>query len=124
MRADTKPRSIEHGCSFDLFLSTLNNPAPAFAGPPQTLRDHIGKREFGDFGAVLLANRPPSGDLSNRVKRLRGLDVAPRDELPLHAHPDQIAEDRRFNYLFVVTPLAIMIWVLAGLIVAWMKGVL
>lgn len=123
MRADTKPRPNEPTCSFGTFRSALNNPAPAFAGPPRTLRDHIGRREFGDFGAVLMAERPASADLSKRVLRWREMDAAPREDLPLRAHPDQTAEDRRFYALYVVAPLAILIWILIGLVAAWMKGV-
>lgn len=122
MRADTKPRPTEPACSLVIFLSALNNPAPAFAGPPRTLRDHIRRREFGDFGPVLMAERPASANLSERVLRWRAMDATPREDLPLRAHPDQTAEDRRFNLLFVATPLAIMILVLTGLLNAWMKG--
>lgn len=124
MRADTKPRPTEPACSFGTFLSALNNPTPAFAGPPRTLRDHIGQREFGDFGTVLMAERPASADLSKHVLRWREMDATPREDLPLRAHPDQTAEDRRFNFLFVVTPTAIMLWILMGLMAAWLKGVL
>jgi hypothetical protein len=122
MRADTKPRPTELACSFTTFLSALDNPAPAFVGIPRSLRDHIGQRELGDFGAVLLAERPVSDDLSAHVARWRASDAARRDDAYLRPHPDQIADDRRFNILFVLTPMAIMIMVLTGLIGAWLKG--
>ncbi|MEG3084847.1 hypothetical protein U1707_14435 [Sphingomonas sp. PB2P12] len=123
MRADTKPRPTEPACSFETFLSALNNSAPAFAGTPRTLRSHVGARQFGDFGTVLMAERPASFDLSKRVERWRGIDMA-REDLPLRAHPDQTADDRRFNVLFVLTPAMILIMVLAGLFSAWWKGVI
>lgn len=126
MRTNTKPRpnvSATQWRNAVLARTDLNHPAPAFTGPPRTLRDHIGKREFGDFGAVLMANRPPSDDLSNRVRRWRDDEVTMRADLLL-PHADQIAEDRRFNLLFVVTPLVIVIGILAGLIAAWLKGAL
>jgi hypothetical protein len=122
MRTDTIARRIERPCSFDQFPAVLDNPTPAFTGIPRTLRDHVGYREFGDFGAVLMAERPASADLSNHVARWRSADR--RDDLPLLAHPDQTAEDRRFSFLFVVTPIVIMLWVLIGLMVAWLKGAL
>lgn len=121
---DTRPSPAEQACSFGHFLVALNNPAPAFAGMPRTLRDHIGARQFGDFGTVLMAERPASHDLSKRVERWRGYDAGRRADLPLRAHPDQIADDRRFNRLFVVTPIAIMMLVLTGLVAAWLRGVI
>lgn len=124
MRADTKSRSTEPACSFTTFLSALDNPAPAFAGIPRTLRDHIGRRELGDFGTVLMAERPVSDDLSAHVARWRASDSARREDAPLHPHPDQSAEDRRFSLLFVLTPIVIMLWVLTGLMVAWVRGIL
>lgn len=123
MRANLKTSPSETACSFDIFVSALDNPAPAFAGMPRTLRDHIGAREFGDFGTVLMAERPASADLTTTVERWRDADVKARADLLL-PHPDQIAEDRRFNNLFVITPMLIVIMVLAGLIGAWMKGVI
>lgn len=123
MRADTKPRPNEPVCSFDVFPTALDHPAPAFAGMPRTLRTHVGARDFGDFGAVLLAQRPASSDLSNRVQRWRDDEVTMRADL-LPPHADQVAEDRRFNLLYVVTPLVIVIGILAALIVAWLKGAL
>lgn len=122
MRAVTKPLPNEPACSFDTFLSSLGSPAPAFASTPQTLRDHIGARQFGNFGTVLMAEQPASADLSNLVARWRAADV--RKDLPLRAHPDQTADDRRFNFLFVATPIAIMMWVVIGLVAAWLRGLI
>jgi len=124
MRADTKPRPTEPACSFTTFLSVLDNPTPAFAGIPRTLRDHIGQRELCDFGTVLLAKRPVSDDLSAHVARWRASDSARRDDASLRPHPDQRAEDRRFDLLFVLIPIAIMLMMLVGLIAAWLRGVL
>lgn len=112
-------------CSFARFLDELGNPPQALAGRlPQTIRTHISARRFGDFGAVLMAERPASADLSDRVTRWRAVDAATREDLPLRAHSDHVAEDRRFNILFVATPVAIMSWVMIGLIAAWLRGVL
>lgn len=91
---------------------------------PQTLRHHIRARELGDFGAVLMADRPVSDDLSARVERWRTIDAAYRDDLPLRSHPDRAAEDRNFNFIFVALPVAIMVWIVAGLIAAWNRGLL
>lgn len=123
MFANNTTRQTETACPFPVFLAALDNPAPIFNVPPRTLRDHISKRHFGDFGAVLMAERPAHDDLSKRVERWRGLDSASREDLPLRAHPDQAADDRRFNLLFVVTPIAISVWVLIGLMAAWLRGV-
>lgn len=124
MRADTKPRPTEPARSFTTFLSALDSPAPAFAGIPRTLREHIGRRELGDFGTVLMAERPVSDELSAHVARWRASDSARRDDAPLRPHPDQRAEDRRFDLLFVLTPIAIMLMVLVGLMAAWLNGVI
>lgn len=124
MRTKTKAREIQRPCTFPVFLAALNNPAPSFAGPPRTLRDHVGKREFGDLGPVLLANRRPSADLSERVIKWRTLEAEEHHNTPLHAHPDQIAEDRRFQVMFVNTPIAIVCAVGIGLATAWFGGAL
>ncbi len=124
MRTDTKPRPTEQGCSFETFLTVLNNPAPVFAVTPRTLRAHIGSREFGDFGAVLMADRPASADLSKRVERWRRADATAREDLPLYAYPERTAEDCLPNWLVAGVPIAILIWILIGLIAAWMKGVI
>lgn len=58
MRTGTSARQIERPCSFDQFLTVLDDPAPAVSDVPRTLRDRVGYREFGDFGTVLLANSP------------------------------------------------------------------
>ena len=125
MRTNTKAWPAEWPCSLGTFMQTLGHePAPALASIPQTLRSHIGARQFGDFGTVLMAERPASADLSNRVERWRVVEVATDEDLPLHGQPDQTAEDRRFDFLFVVTPILIMLLVLIGLITAWLKGAL
>lgn len=125
MRTDTIARKIERPCSFDQFLQSLSH-QPAVASPsiPHTLRDHVGARQFGDFGAVLMAERPASADLSARVQRWRTINATAREDLPLRAHPDQAAEDRQFNFIFVVTPIVIMSWIIISLVAAWFKGAL
>lgn len=122
MLANITIRETDTACPFPVFLAALDNPAPSFAGPPRTLRNHIGRREFGDFGAVLMANRPPSADLSDRVAKWRTTESSEQHNAPLHPHPDHAAEDRRFSLLFVATPVAIMIWVVIGLVAAACAG--
>ena len=126
MRTNTKARPVQRPCSLDTFMHALGHqPASALAGgPPQTVRALVGSRQFGDFGTVLMAEKPASADLSAHVARWRATDRARREDLPLHAHPDQVAEDRRFSFLFVAAPIAIMLWVLIGLMAAWLKGML
>ncbi|RYG93424.1 MAG: hypothetical protein EON58_18360, partial [Alphaproteobacteria bacterium] len=88
MCTNTKARPVERPCSLDKFMHALGHqPAPALPPIPQTLRSHIGARQFGDFGTVLMAERPASVDLFKRVERWRGIDMA-REDLPLRAHPD------------------------------------
>ncbi|VVT20491.1 hypothetical protein SPHINGO391_470075 [Sphingomonas aurantiaca] len=120
MRTDTTARQIERPCSFDRFLSVLNNPAPAFAVAPRTLRDHVSYRDFGDFGGVLLAERPASTELSDRVARWRTVEA--REDLPLHVHPDQSADDRRHRFAFTVTSLTLASWIIIGLVAAAASG--
>lgn len=122
MLANNTARETETTCPFPVFLAALNNPAPSFAGPPRTLRDHIGRREFGDFGTVLLAKRPPSADLSDRVAKWRTIECATQHDTPIQPHPDHTAEDRKFSLLFVATPVAITIWVVIGLAAAAFAG--
>jgi hypothetical protein len=123
MRADTKLRSSERPCSFDHFLHSLGHtPAPALRPIPRTLRHHIGAREFGDFGAVLMAEKPASDDLSDRVAHWRTVERSTRQDLPLHGSVDHSASDRLFNLIFLATPAAIMIWVVVGLVVAALAG--
>lgn len=125
MRTNTKARLVEQPCSLNTFLHARGHqPAPALPSIPQTLRSHIGSRQSGDFGTVLMAERPASADLSDRVARWCAIDAATGEDLPLRAHSDHAAEDRRFNILFVATPVAIMSWVIIGLIAAWLRGVL
>ncbi len=122
MRTVTKLRPTEQGCSFDTFLTVLGNPAPALAATPRTLRDHVGSRQFGDFGTVLLAERPASADLSDRVARWREIDMAAREDMPLRAHPDQTAEDRRLRFAVAVTTCTLGGWVVIGIVVALLTG--
>lgn len=122
MLANKTARETNTACPFPVFLAALDNPAPSFAGPPRTLRDHIGHREFGDFGAVLMANRPPTADLSDRVAKWRTIEGATQHDTPIQPHPDHVAEDRRFSLLFIATPTAIMIWVVIGLVAAACAG--
>lgn len=117
---DTCSRSFEQSCSFDRFLDVLDNPAPAFAGIPRTLREHVGSREFGSFGAVLMADRPASADLSDRVARWRTVEA--REDLPLRAHPDQTADDRRHRFALAVTSLTLTSWIIVGIIAAALSG--
>lgn len=125
MRTNTKARLVERPCSLNQFKYVLGHqPAPDAPQIPQTLRSHIGARQFGDFGTVLMAERPASADLSDRVERWRGVEAGTRDELPLRAHPHQTAEEHRFNVLFVVTPILIVCWVILGLIAAWFRGLI
>lgn len=120
MRTVTKLRPTEQGCSFDIFLAVLDNPAPVFAVTPRTLRDHVGSRQFGDFGAVLMAERPASADLSDRVARWRATEV--REDLPLRAHADQSADDRRLRFAVTVTACTLSGGIAIGLAVAFVTG--
>ena len=122
MRTVTKPRPIEPACSFDTFLSVLNNPAPAFAATPRTLRNHVGARQFGDFGAVLLAERPASADLSDRVARWREIDTTTRDDVPLRARAGQTASERRLQFALAVTSGTLGGWIVIGIVVAFITG--
>lgn len=123
MRADTKPRSSESHCSFDHFLHVLGHePASALRPVPRTLRHHVGAREFGDFGAVLLAAKPATADLSGRVQRWRAIDAAARENTPLRAHPDQTADDRRLRFAIAVTVGTFSSWILLGIIAAASAG--
>lgn len=123
MRTDTKLRSSERPCSFDHFLHALGHqPAPALRPIPRTIRQHVGARALGDFGAVLLAEKPASADLSVRVARWRTIDAAARQDLPLRAHPDQSADDRRFRFAVSITTLAFGSWIVIGVVAAALAG--
>lgn len=87
---------------------------------PQTLRTHIGTRRFGDFGTVLMAEKPASADLSERVARWRAAEVS--EDLPLRAHPDQSADDRRFQFAVAVTTTAFGGWIIIGVAAAALAG--
>lgn len=123
MRTDTIARQIERPCSFDQFLNVLGH-QPAFASSPipQTLRDHIGRREFGDFGTVLMAERPASADLSDRVARWREVGRDIREDLPLRANADQTADDRRLKFAIAMTSTLIGGWIIVSVVVAALDG--
>ncbi len=123
MRTDTKLRSSERPCSFDHFLKALGHqPATALQPIPRTLRDHIGAREFGDFGAFLMTDKPATADLSDRVARWRTIDASARQDLPLRAHPDQSADDRRFRFAVSVTTIVFSGWIFIGVVAAALSG--
>ncbi|WP_231420897.1 hypothetical protein [Sphingomonas sp. Leaf205] len=123
MRTDTTTREIERPCSFDRFLSSLGYlPAVASRPIPRTLRDHVGARQFGDFGIVLLAEKPATTDLSDRVQRWRVIDAAAREDMPLREHPDQTADDRRFQFLTAGTAVVIIGWIVFGVLIAAFAG--
>ena len=123
MHTDTTPKASERPCSFDRFLHTLGHqPAPALRPIPRTLRHHVGAREFGDFGTVLMAEKPASADLSDRVARWRTVERSTRQDLPLHGPVDHSASDRLFNLIFLATLAAIIVWVVLGLIAAALAG--
>ena len=124
MRTNTRVRPAEPPCSLDTFMHALGHqPAPALASIPQTLRSHIGARQFGDFGTVLMAELPASIDLSKRVERLRGYGAAAREDLPLRAHPDYTAENRRLRFAISVTTIVFSGWIIAGVIAAALAAV-
>lgn len=121
MRTDTKARAIERPCSFDQFLNVLGHqPALALPPIPRSLRSHIGARELGEFGTVLMAEKPASADLSDRVARWRAAEA--REDLPLRAHPDQTADDRRFRFALAVTTIVFSGWVIIGVVAAGLAG--
>jgi len=123
MRTDTTTRRIERPCSFDQFLSSLGyQPAIASRPIPRTLRDLVGARLFGDSGTVLLADKPTTADLSDRVQRWRVIDAAAREDMPLREHPDQTADDRRFQFLTAGTAVVIFGWIVFGVLVAAFAG--
>lgn len=114
---------FDQPCSFTRFLDELGNPPPALAGgPPQTIRALVGSRQFGDFGTVLMAEKPASADLSAHVARWRATDRARRDDLPLRAHPDQTADSRRLEFALAVTAGTLGGWIILGVIAAAIAG--
>lgn len=114
----TRFRSADQPCSFDGFLYALDNGAPAFAGAPRTLRDHVSRRSFGDFGTILMTEKPGAADLADRVRRLRAIDATMREDVPLRAHPDQTADDRRFQFATAITAIAIIGWLAIGVLIS------
>jgi hypothetical protein len=124
MHANIKARPVERPCSLDTFMHALGHqPASALAGgPPQTIRALVGSRQFGDFGTVLMAEKPVSADLSAHVARWRATDRARRDDLPLRAHPDQTADSRRLEFALAVTAGTFGGWIILGVIAAAIAG--
>ena len=120
--SETRFRSAGQPCSFDHFLKVLDNPTSAFAGIPRTLRDNVGCRSFGNFGTILLAEKPGPTDLSDRVRRLRAIDATRREDIPLRAHPDQTADDRRFQFATACTAIVIIGWIVFGVLIAAFAG--
>ncbi|PZO77059.1 MAG: hypothetical protein DI640_01365 [Sphingomonas taxi] len=121
MRTVTNVQQVEAPSSFADCFDILGDPAPALAGRiPQTLRGHVSARPFGDFGTVLLAQKPASSDLSDRVVRWRAGDV--RGDLPLRAHSDQSADDRRLRFAISVTAVVFSGWIIVGVIAAALSG--
>jgi hypothetical protein len=123
MRTDTIARKIERPCSFDHFLNVLGH-QPVLASPQilRGLRDQIGARQFGDFGAVLMAERPASADLSDRVARWREIERDSREDVPLRAHPDQTADNRRFQFAVAITAIVVLGWIAVGVAMAALSG--
>lgn len=122
MRTNTKAPPVVRPCSLDTFMHALGHqPSPAQPSIPRTLRSQIGERQFGDFGTFLMAERPASADLSKRVERWRGIDMA-REDLPLRAHPDHTAEDRRLRFALAITAGTLSSWVVIGVIAAALAG--
>lgn len=123
MRTDTTTREIERPCSFDRFLSSLGYPPAVASRPiPRTLRDLVGARQFGDSSTVLLAEKPTTADLSDRVQRWRVIDAAAREDMPLREHPDQTADDRRFQFLTAATAIVIIGWIVVGVLITTFTG--
>lgn len=127
MRTNTKARPVERTCSLNTFMHALGHqPAPATATAtatatiPRTLLSRVGARRFGDFGTVLLAERPASSDLSDRVARWRASEI--REDLPLRGHSDQTADDRRFRFAVSVTTIVFSGWIVLGIAVAALTG--
>lgn len=112
-------------------FALLTPPAEAFAYArmgatleprpiPQTLRSHIGARSLGDFGTVLLAEKPASADMSHLVARWREAEA--REDIALRAHPDQTADDRRFRFALSVTTIVFSAWIVIGVVAAALAG--
>lgn len=117
---ETDRMRAQRPCTFPEFLTALNNPGPVFTSVPRSLREHVGYRSFGDFGALPMAERPASADLSDRVARWRSIEA--REDLPLQAHPDQVADDRRHRFAFAVTSLTLTSWIIIGVVAAAWSG--
>ncbi|WP_031394114.1 hypothetical protein [Sphingomonas sp. STIS6.2] len=122
MRLDTKPGQADQPCSFACFLAVLGNPAPAFAGTPQTLRRQIAARPFAAFDNVFAIERKEPNDLAQRVARLRAIQGKPRPDLPLLARDGQSSRQRRLLFAIGVTAASFCAWILFGLAVAYIAG--
>lgn len=57
MRLDTKPGQAAAPCSFDQFLNTIDNPAPAFADRSRTIRSRVTITPFAAPDDVSLVRR-------------------------------------------------------------------
>lgn len=99
-------------------LSDTLEPRPT----PRSLRQHVGAREFGDFGTFLMADKPATADLSDRVARWRTIDASARQDIPLRAHPDQSADDRRFRFAVSVTTIVFSAWIFIGVVATALTG--
>ncbi len=111
-------------CSFERFVDALTPVAPKDQPPALgTIRPHFGAREFGQF-ATVLAEAPASLGMQARVHRWRERDAAQHDDLPLRAHPDQSADDRRLLFAVTVTAATLISWILIGVAAAWLRGAL
>jgi len=117
---DIRCKRAEQSCSFGVFLVALDNPLPAFTSAPRTLR-HVGHRSFGNFGTVLLAEKPATADLSDRVQRWRAIDASTREDAPLQAQADQTA-DRGFRFFVAMTAAVIIGWLTLGISLAAFAG--
>jgi hypothetical protein len=111
-------------CSLDRFFDALGHDHHNdHLQAPRTSRPHFGKREFGRLAPVLAAT-PASQDMQSRVLRWRERDTAQREDLPLHVHADQSADNRRLLFAVTVTAATLVAWIAVGLATAWLKGAL
>lgn len=122
LRVVPQLKQAEPPCSFERFLAVLGNPSPAFAGSPASLRRHIAARPFAAFDNVFAIERNDPNDLSERVARLRGIQVTRRPDLPLLARDGQSTSQRRLLFAIGVTAAIFSTWIVLGLAVAYFGG--
>jgi len=122
MRIDTKLGQGTQPCSFDCFLAVLGNPAPAYAGPPQSLRRQVSARPFAAFGNVFAIERNEPNNLADRVARLRAIQGNPQPDLPLLARDGQSSRQRRLLFAIGVTAFSFLAWIAFGILVAYAAG--